>query len=438
MYRNIDVGIRIQAIGGDEVLYDRNSSTAFMPASTIKIITSGVSLIKFGPHYRFKTPLLTDGILKDGVLEGNLYIQGRGDPALKQHHLQAACRALYQSGLRSVRGDIVYDTSFLDKSTPRYAPNARHYYAPPGAITVNYNWLETKLEKGPPVKLTTIPATSYARLDYSLRVTDSMRPGRPKMTYQKMPWGDLYSIKGTTTKWDQRYKYLQLCVTRPGLFAATLLKEALIETGIQTSGKITAGLTPASARVLHTIETPELLESMVNLNRESNNVIAELINKDLGAYFGTPPGTTEKGLSIIRRFCSDELGFVPGEFTLADASGLSRSNRLSARQFTAALNYFYNHLGDTFVETLAPQGHHHHAMHPVPPKGMRIFVKSGTLSATGVNAVAGYIFLDKSKRAFTFAILCNRRGSGALAYSGTFTNPILTAVVEAFSEKQKN
>lgn len=248
-----------------------------------------------------------------------------------------------------------------------------------------------------------------------------------------MPWGDLYTIRGVVTQWDKKYKYLQLCVSRPGLFGATLLKEACRSAGITVTGKIRKGIASPQFRLLHTIRTGAVTEAVRNLNQESNNVVAELLNKNLGAYFDSPPGTRSKGLAIMRDFCRQHLGFKKEAFVIADASGLSPASRLSPRQFTRALNFFYRQLGDTFVQTLAPQGHHIHAMNPIPPEGMRVFVKSGTLSATGVNSVVGYIFLEKRKQIVSFALLANRRTKGPMAYSGTFTIPILSAILDQLS-----
>ncbi|MCP4658025.1 MAG: hypothetical protein GY856_21660, partial [bacterium] len=169
------------------------------------------------------------------------------------------------------------------------------------------------------------------------------------------------------------------------------------------------------------------------LNQESNNVVAELLNKDLGAYFGSVPGTRAKGLAILRKFCREQIGLDEGKLTLADASGLATANRISPAQFTQALNYFYRRAGMVFVETLAPQGHHSHARYPVPPDGMRIFVKSGTLPATGVNSSVGYILLEDTGEVFSFAVLVNRRHRGPMAYSGTYTNPIMSSIVTALS-----
>ncbi len=148
------------------------------------------------------------------------------------------------------------------------------------------------------------------------------------------------------------------------------------------------------------------------------------------------PGTRQKGISVLEKFCIKEIGLEKGSFSIGDASGLSIKNRFSARQFTKALNHFYKKkkIRNAFLPSLARQGHHPHAMNPVPPDDIKIFVKTGTLSVSGVNTVVGYIFPEKINEVFSFAILANRLEPGPMTYSGTLTNPLLNAIVKILND----
>jgi len=437
LYRSVEVGIHIETTDGKQDLYLRHPDRPFTPASVIKVITSGVAMSRFGPDHRFVTLIKTDGEILTGVLEGNLYLVGRGDPALRDTHLREAVRFIRSSGIRKIKGDLVFDVSFLDEEAPRYPPNARHLYAPPSALTVNHNWLVIGYDRGPPVRLWTVPQTGYARLDYRVEFSPSDRPGLPALTYRAESWGDRYDIRGKITRWDLRYKVLRLCVSRPGLFAATLFQEACTREGLKLMGIVRQGVAGTGTRTIHTIRTRPLEDILRELNRESNNVVAELVNKDLGAHFKSPPGTREKGLDVLREYCIAPIGLRPGSFTLDDASGLSHGNRFSPRQITRILNHFYQKLGKRYARTLAPQGHHAHALRPVPPEGIRMFVKSGTLPSGGVNTVAGYIFRT-GRSPLSFAIMAIRKGPGAKAYSGTYTIPLLAAMLEALGSPLSN
>ena len=435
-YQDVSLGIHIRLVDMKKSLYSRDINKPLMTASAVKIIPSAVALIKLGPDFRFETPLMTEGPVEGGVLKGDLYIKGTGDPSLKISHLKQAVEELKLKGINRISGNIVYDVTFLDEEQNRFAPNARNLYAPPCALTVNYNWIGVNIKNGPPPVLKLIPQTSYAKLDYDVTIARTAEPGRPAMTYRKHAWGDHFTIKGVITGWDKKYKYVGLAASRPGLYAATLLMEACIRAGIRVDGKIRKRKAPVSARALVKMISDPLREIVRVMNQESNNVIAEMLNKDLGAMFLSVPGTRAKGLDVLNEFCMEKLGFKQGEFSLADASGLSRNNRVSARQFTDALNYFYKKktIRDAFLPTLARQGHHPHAMVPVPPDNIRIHVKTGTLSVSGVNTVVGYIILNDIDAVLSFAILANRNAPGPITYSGTFTNPILIKIVEALKK----
>ena len=168
------------------------------------------------------------------------------------------------------------------------------------------------------------------------------------------------------------------------------------------------------------------------MNRESNNVIAETLGKVLGAEIVSRPGTRGKGIKAMTDLMVRTAGMRPGSFTLADASGLSAGNRFSANQITGLLNTLRGNpaIRDAFMESLAEQGHHPHAMNPVPPAGIKVLVKTGTLSVQGVNTVAGYILVRKTGLLLSFAILANRDKPGPMTYSGTLTNPLLKVLIE--------
>jgi PBP4 family serine-type D-alanyl-D-alanine carboxypeptidase len=254
------------------------------------------------------------------------------------------------------------------------------------------------------------------------------------MTYQRKSWGDLYFVRGTITRWDRQYKVLRLCVTRPGLFAATLFKECCQKAGITVRGVVRRGQPPPRSRILQTIKTQTLKDIVCTLNQESNNVVSELINKNLGAVFDSPPGTREKGLHIIRTYLQDKLNLTKKNWAIRDASGLSIENRLSASQLVLILNHLNTVMGKDFTQTLAIQGSHPHALNPATPSGIRMVVKSGTLPVTGVNSVAGYIFADGMDMNLAFAVLARRRGAGPPAYSGTFTHPIVSGIIRSVSQ----
>jgi PBP4 family serine-type D-alanyl-D-alanine carboxypeptidase len=298
------------------------------------------------------------------------------------------------------------------------------------ALSVNYGSIDIDLDETvkPPV-LRLVPDTSYAALEYRIQVRRSKHPGRPEMTYQEYPWGDQYRIYGEVTDWDKRYHYLYLGVSRPGLYATTLFKEACVKQGIEITGSVQKDRVPDSAELLTSVTSNPLLEAVTVLNQKSKNIVAEMVNKHLGAVFVSVPGTREKGLSVIRQYCIDEIGLPKSELLFEDVSGLSANTRLSAKNFIRALNFFYQRtkLKDDFLKTL------NRLTYRAGNHWLDFYVKTGTLSVSGVNSIVGYIILNK-KNVFSFAILANRKATGTMTYSGTLTHPIIQSIIGAFSE----
>ncbi len=432
-YHGVKVSINIMTSDKKNILFQKDVDSPYITASVFKIVSSGIALEKFGPDKRFQTLLCSDSKLKGETWEGNLYLVGKGDSSLMKEDLEKMAESVKESGIRNIDGDLIYDSSYFDEEKNRFGNHARNLYAPPSALIVNYGWIDVNVKKGPPLSLEINPKTSYARLSYDLEWSSKDEWGRPSLTYKMRDWGDEFSVRGVYAAKDRQYHYLWLGASRPALYTATLFKEALEKKDVKLKGKIRTGKMPKNATVFLTYEGKLLKDIVTVMNQESNNVIAEMINKSLGAEFVSVPGTRQKGLNVIRQFFINDLGFIPGSFSIGDSSGLSISNRLSTSQVCSILTHFYRNRGvrDTFIATLARQGHHPHAMNPVPPDEIRVYVKTGTLSVQGVNTVAGYIFIASEKAPIVFSIMANRVKPGPMTYSGTLTNPLLSDVIEA-------
>jgi len=76
----MEAGIDIVSIDENNPVFQYQPDRQFIPASVTKVITSGICLARFGADFRFQTQILTDGLCQDGVLNGNIYLKGWGDP----------------------------------------------------------------------------------------------------------------------------------------------------------------------------------------------------------------------------------------------------------------------------------------------------------------------------------------------------------------------
>src|SRR5688572_22822163 len=108
------VGVEVAEIESGKILYGRNETTLFNPASNVKLFTTAAALALLGPEYRWKTVAFADGPVQAGEVKGRLYLKGHGDPTLVVEDLWRIVADLWAAGVRKVSGDLVVDDSFFD------------------------------------------------------------------------------------------------------------------------------------------------------------------------------------------------------------------------------------------------------------------------------------------------------------------------------------
>ncbi|NBY05352.1 MAG: peptidase M15, partial [Betaproteobacteria bacterium] len=93
------------------VLWQHRADASVNPASLMKLITTTAALDLLGPAFTWNTPVYVDGPIKDGLLQGNVYLRGQGDPRLVVERLWLLMRRLQAMGVTRIQGDIVLDRS---------------------------------------------------------------------------------------------------------------------------------------------------------------------------------------------------------------------------------------------------------------------------------------------------------------------------------------
>ena len=139
-----NVAVVVQQVGADRPSIRHQDNVPMNPASTMKLVTTYAALEMLGPAYRWKTEAAIDGVLRDGLLEGNLVLRGTGDPKLNLEAFWMLLRALRGKGLREIRGDLVLDRNhFAVQGDPaRFDGDPfRPYNVLPDALLVNFKSL---------------------------------------------------------------------------------------------------------------------------------------------------------------------------------------------------------------------------------------------------------------------------------------------------------
>ena len=197
-----------------------------------------------------------------------------------------------------------------------------------------------------------------------------------------------------------------------------LLKTTLLQKGIEVNGQVIIGTVPSEARIITTHLSPPLADIIKMMNKPSDNWIAELLFKTIGAEVKGEPGTWKKGRDVIAEFLGEIMEETPAH-RFVDGSGLSRYNLLNAELLTKLLVYMYNNfeLMPEFMASLPIAGVDGTLINRM--QGMYaekvLRAKTGTLS--GVSALAGYTKTADGE-VLTFGILISHYVGSATTARG--------------------
>ena len=289
----MDVGSACLTVEDDDAtIYGRQPYITLIPASTLKVLTGTAALRKLGADFRFVTEVKADRPVVDGVLDGPLWLVGSGDPLLSTQQyadsfrnqpqvftsLDTLANRIVEAGIREIRGGVIGDESRFD--TVRYLPSWK-----PGYITDN--------EIGPMS---------------ALIVNDNFAQFRPKK---------------------------RIATPDPARHGAVVLTDLLRGRGVVVPDA-GAGVAPESAAAVASVSSPPIPEIVGQLLRESDNMTAEALSKELGKRYGNG-GSWEEGTRVIRRTVA-EAGLASEGYAAVDGSGLDVTNRLSCTLLMDALD----------------------------------------------------------------------------------------------------
>jgi D-alanyl-D-alanine carboxypeptidase/D-alanyl-D-alanine-endopeptidase (penicillin-binding protein 4) len=390
--------LKIVSLDTKEVLYERESKLLMRPASNMKLLTSSTALSVLGKDYKFKTSVLTDTTANDSVLSGNLYLKGFGNPDLTTSDLDTLAAQVQANGVRVIEGGVFADVSFFDDLYWGYGWNwddePYSYAAFISPLAVNDNCVTVTVtpgqSAGDPVNVVVNPLTSYVSvLNKAWTVSDTVI--RPLIVTR------LFKERLNTILVDGQMLTganpveRQISVWKPELYAATLFTEALQRQGIAVDKRASIGAAPVSAREI-AAQYRGLDSTLINLNKVSDNLSAELILKTLGTTSGAAPGSSQGGVYAVHRFLGT-LGIDTTKFIMADGSGLSFYDLITTGMIVELLEGMTRQVDifPLFHQSLpiaGVDGTLRGRMKRTPAEG-NLRAKTGTIS--GVSSLSGYV-----------------------------------------------
>ncbi|MDB4877148.1 MAG: D-alanyl-D-alanine carboxypeptidase/D-alanyl-D-alanine-endopeptidase [Gemmatimonadetes bacterium] len=408
-------GAIIVSLTRGDTLFAQNPDAMVQPASTMKMYTSAVALDRFGPDYTFRTPVLRDGAVgTDGTLAGNLYLRGVGDPSMSARFwhdeppMDVLAKEIAAAGIKHVRGDIVGDASAFDeKLVPdgwKTSYLGAAYAARVSALSLNENlvWVVVKPE-GNKAVVTLEPATTTIPIDASVSLT-SGSGGRISASRRS---DGAIAVRGSIGARSGPLKY-SLVADNPALFTTGALRASLEKAGVTVDGQTRLGPTPATATQVAALASPPLAQIIGEMDRESINIVAELLFRAAAhGAANNPVGSAESGLANLRDFLSKKVGTAPTVVDVADGSGLSLLDHVTARSMVQLLGYVHNaDWGPVFHAALPVDGESgtlKRRSKGTPARG-NLHAKTGTTNT--VAALGGYV-TAKNGEVLAFSLIYN-------------------------------
>ena len=407
------LGLYVRSVSTAQTLFSHHAAVRRVPASNVKLLTAAAALARLGPDYRFATDFYAEAEARGGVLHGDLYLKGYGDPLFTQERMRDLARRLKLRGVRRVKGDLAADDSFFDARRYgrgwRVGGSIRPYLAPHGALSLNFSLVSVLVapgeRPGDPARVLLEPPSRALRLESRVKTARGERR-RVALGRRRVRGRDVVRVSGRVSVGEEM-RTRRVPVTDPMAFAAGAVAAEFERQGIVLEGRVRRAATPPGARLLARNLSPPLGEVVRGLNKHSNNFVAEQILKTLGAETYGAPGTSEKGLRAVRDFLIS-VGVAAKDFELADGSGLSRMSRVSPRALVALLEAAHNdfRLRPEFMASLAVFGVDGtvRKRRGARAASRRVRVKTGMLR--GVHAFSGYAAAENGE-ILAFSVLVN-------------------------------
>ena len=412
-----NVGLWVQRMSDGAVLARLNADQSYNPASTIKLATSLAALHKLGPQYTWETEIWATRPVRNGVLEGDLVIRGRGDPGMVSEEHWRMLGQLRQTGLRRIDGDVILDASYFE------------------------------VPAGDPAEFDGQPLRAYNQFPYALHVNASAQRFhvRPEARGDEIDVtvdpplpgldivNDLSSTTGNCGRWQRGIRIdadpLERRVTFAGEYPVNcgdyeLLRSVLPPTANhaemfrlhweQWGGEITGDIRPGTLPVLYDEpilrHTSRPLADLIRVsNKWSSNVMTRHLLLTLGAHRFNPPATLQKGREALVESLRG-LGVDVGGMVVDNGSGLSRDTRLSARQLGQILKAGWGHPHQPeFQSSLALAGLDGTMRRRFRNGDLRgrMHLKTGHLNE--VSAVAGYVRTRSGEDVAVVVLVNDRR-----------------------------
>lgn len=416
-------GVSIRNAETAELLYAHFGDVRLRPASNMKILTSVAALETLGEDYQFTTEVLIDEEPVGNVLDGNVYIKGRGDPTLLKEDLDQFAKDLQAYGIYKIKGNLIGDDHWYDdirySQDLNWSDESNYTGAQISALTLSPNEdydagtviVEVKPSSnvGSEAQIGLIPETDHVKI---INQTETVvESGQKRISIEREHGSNAIVVEGTIPIGATSLKSW-IAVWEATDYVLDIFKKSLKENGVElmADSQVQSGITPKEAMVITTKKSIPLSELLIPFMKLSNNGHGEVLTKEMGKVTHGE-GSWDQGLQVIDKVVS-EFDVNTETILLRDGSGMSHKNMIPANEMTKLLY----HIQDTswypiFEKSLPVAGEEERLIGGTLTKRMvdpevKGKVKAKTGKINGVSTLSGYV-TAKSGEKLIFSILIN-------------------------------
>ena len=408
-FKKASISVDIYDLTDQKTIYQHNNKLLLHPASNMKVVTTTAALNYLGPDYEFETKFYYSGTIADSILNGDLYVVGGCDPDFTSTDLTEAVKKIKALGINKVTGNIYGDVSALDNwywgEGWMWDDDPSTDFPYMSALNINSNAVVVNVSplSDGSTSITLSPQSSYFKITNKCK-SDDKKGNHVSVTRDWVNRTNEIIINGSIAP-DAKKTSKDINVYQSQYYFLTLFKEELEKQNIKFNG-LTAVKDLASNAVLVNSAKRKFGEVIINLNKTSDNLSAEMTLRALALKNFGKPASAENGLKMIDSLLIT-CGLKPREYRMVDGSGVSHYNLVSAEMLLTLLKYFYNTKPELYkvlynsFPNAGVDGSLRERMKNSAAEN-NVHAKTGTLS--GVSCLSGYV-TTKSNHTIAFSIL---------------------------------
>lgn len=417
------IAISIRKASDGKLVYENQGDIRVRPASVMKLLTGAAALESLGLDHTFTTELYIDGPIKDGVLQGDLYLRGQGDPTLTTPDLTAFASELKKEGIHSINGTLFGDDTWYDdvrlSQDLNWSDEPYYTGAQISALTLSPNEdydagtviveVYPAAKRGEAGTVRMVPENSYMNITNKTETVE--KKGANNIKAERLHGSNTIVVSGTiplglakTRSWAS--------VWEPTDYTLDVFNHVLIEQGIEfiDTPKVNRAVVPKEATLLASKNSMPVEGLFTPFMKLSNNGHGEVLVKEMGRII-EGQGSWGKGLAVMDSSLA-EMGMDINTMQLRDGSGMSHKTLVTANEVTRLLNsvqtkpwypVFLNSLPIAGLEERFVGGTLRGRMTGTAAEG-NVKAKTGTLN--GVTSLSGYVE-TKDDETLIFSVIIN-------------------------------